>query len=84
VSAAQIDDADKLRDILRRLDSVLAANRTCRRGRFRRGQIRKRLGDLDGAIDDFRAAMAADPDDVEAQQELRACDRRGRDARHPR
>jgi hypothetical protein len=83
IEATDIDDADRLRDILRRLDTVIAANRMCRRGRFRRGQIRKRLGDFDGAIDDFRAAMAIDPNDVEAQEELKACDRRGRDAPPP-
>jgi tetratricopeptide (TPR) repeat protein len=80
IEAAEVSDPEKLRDILRRLDTVLASNRTCRRGRFRRGQIRKRLGDLDGAIDDFRAAMAADPNDVEAREELKSCDRRGREA----
>jgi len=82
LEAAALEDGqqDKLRDIVRRLDAIIAANRTCKRGRFRRGQIRKRLGDLDGAIDDFRAAMANDPNDLEARDELKLCDRRARDS----
>ena len=66
---------DKLHAILKRLDSILAADRTCRRGRYYRGQILRQIGDLGGAIEEFRAAVASDPEDVDAQRELRQCQR---------
>ncbi len=71
---------DKLRDILKRLDFVIATNPTCRRGRFYRGQIRRRLGDIEGAISDLQEAVRIDPDDVDAKRELKLCQMKERDS----
>jgi hypothetical protein len=71
---------DKLRAIVKRLDSIIAAEPKCRRGRFYRGRLRKKLGDLEGAIDDFREAVADDPEDVDAGRELKLCERKEREA----
>jgi tetratricopeptide (TPR) repeat protein len=71
---------DKLRAILKRMDVILASDPDCRRGRFHRAALRKRLGDLEGAIDDLREVVAADPDDVDALRELKVCERREREA----
>ncbi len=67
---------DRLRDILKRLDSVLARNPTCRRGRTYRGKIRNRVGDLIGAQDDLTEAIALDPEDADAARELRIVERK--------
>lgn len=66
----------KLRDIIKRIDSILLYNRTCRRGHYYRGRLRKRIGDFDGAMDDFRQAIENDPDDGDSKSELRACQRK--------
>jgi len=62
---------DKLRAIIKRLDAILAADQTCRRGHFYRARLKKRVGDLDGALDDLEVAAAADPDDVDVLRELK-------------
>jgi tetratricopeptide (TPR) repeat protein len=72
---------DKLRNIIQRLDSILAADPKCRRGRYYRAKLRKRVGDLEGAIDDLREAVAIDSEDVDAQRELKACERSEREGR---
>ncbi len=78
VREGQEGQDDKLRDILRRLDAVIAVDPSCRRGRYYRAGIRKRVGDMAGAIADLREAVANDPDDVDALRELKICERRER------
>ena len=62
---------DKLRAIIKRLDAIVAADQKCRRGHFYRGRLKKRVGDLDGALDDLEIAAAADPDDADVTRELK-------------
>jgi len=66
---------DKLHNILKRLDSILLRDPSCRRGRAYRGKIRRRVGDLDGAMDDLRLAVEQDPEDVDAARELKLLER---------
>jgi tetratricopeptide (TPR) repeat protein len=70
---------DKLRHIVGRLDSILRHDPNCRRGRYYRGQLKRRLGDLDGALDDLREAVAQDPEDPDVRRELRLCERQARE-----
>jgi hypothetical protein len=66
---------EKLQPILKRLDSILLRDPACRRGHAYRGTIRRRAGDLDGAIDDLRLAVEQDPEDVDAARELKITER---------
>jgi hypothetical protein len=75
---------DKLPNIIQRLDTVLAADPTCRRGRYYRAKLRKRVGDVEGAVSDLREAVANDPEDVEAQRELKLCERDEKNQRSER
>ncbi len=65
-----------LRERLRMIDAAILKDETCRRGRFYRAEIRRRLRDHEGAIRDLRAAIRNDPDDVDAHRELNAYERR--------
>jgi hypothetical protein len=69
----------QLHDLLRMIDTALLAEESCRRGRFYRAEIKKRLGDHEGAIRDLRAAVRDDPNDVDARRELGAYERKVRD-----
>jgi tetratricopeptide (TPR) repeat protein len=68
-----------LRDLLKMIDTAVAKDDTCRRGRFYRAEIKKRLEDHHGAIRDLRMAVTNDPDDADAQRELRAYEQKVRD-----
>jgi tetratricopeptide (TPR) repeat protein len=68
------DDPAKLQNIIQRLDSILRSSPACRRGRYYRGRLKRRVGDFDGAVDDLREAVERDPDDLEAKRELRICE----------
>jgi tetratricopeptide (TPR) repeat protein len=68
-----------LRDLLKMIDTAVAKDDTCRRGRFYRAEIKKRLEDHHGAIRDLRVAVTNDPDDADAQRELRAYEQKVRD-----
>ncbi len=68
-----------LRDLLKIADGAIARSERCRRGYFYRAELKKRLGDHDGALEDLRVAVASDPDDTDAVRELRGYDRRVRD-----
>jgi tetratricopeptide (TPR) repeat protein len=66
-------DAEAKQNLLESLRLVNAALRTkdeCRKGYYYRAQIRMRLDDHAGAIEDLRLAVARDPQDIEAQREL--------------
>jgi hypothetical protein len=65
-----------LRDLLRVVDAAIVEEETCRRARYYRAEIKKRLRDHEGAIRDLRAAIRNDPDDVDAHRELNAYERR--------
>jgi len=83
-SSLKHGEEHKLRDILKRLDAIIAADDTCRRGLYYRAQIKKRLGDFDGAIQDLRRAVANDPDDADVQRELRLSERQNREPEPPK
>ena len=68
-----------LRDFLKMIDAAIRLDDTCRRGRFYRAEMRKRLGDHEGAIRDLRVAVMNAPDDAAAQRELRAYEQKIRD-----
>ena len=67
---------NKLRDIVRRLDAIIEANPKVRRGHYYRARLLRRLGDIGAAIADLRTAMVDDPDDMDLNSELEACERR--------
>ena len=50
-----------------------------RRAHYYRALLQKRLSEHEGAIRDLRAAVTNDPDDVEAQRELRVYEQKLRD-----
>ncbi len=68
-----------LRDLLRMVDTALVKDDRCKRGRLARAEIKKRLGDHEGAIRDLRAALRNDPDDADAGHELAVYERKVRD-----
>ena len=70
---------DLLRDFLKMIDSALLKDETCRRGRFYRAELKKRLGDHEGAIRDLRVAVTHDPDDAAAQRELKSYEQKVRE-----
>ena len=65
----------KLRDIVRRLDTLIDANPKVRRGHYYRARLLRRLGDIGGAMADLHTAAVADPDDLDVFNELEACKR---------
>jgi hypothetical protein len=53
------------------LDRALMIDPAARRAHYYRAELNKRLGEKDSAIADYRLALQVDPDDVEAQRELK-------------
>jgi len=74
-SAAETNPRE-LRALLSMIEKALGREPSCRRGYFYRAELRKRLGDHKGAVDDLRTAIRNDPDDAEAVRELRAYERK--------
>ncbi len=60
----------KLRELIKRIDSVLAIDPGCRRGGYYRARLKEQLGDLHGALADLLQAVELDPDDVFVEREL--------------
>ena len=60
----------ELRERLKAMDATIAKRSTCRRARYYRAEIKKRLHDHEGAVDDLRMAVRHDPDDADAAREL--------------
>jgi tetratricopeptide (TPR) repeat protein len=73
------DDEAGLRDSLSLVDSAIRQNGTCRRAHFYRAEIKRRLEDHEGAIADFRIAVAHDANDVDARRELRIYEQKVKD-----
>jgi hypothetical protein len=76
LEASNVKDGeeDKLKNIIQRMDTIIRDNPDCRRGRYYRGMLKKRMGEYDSAIVDLKEAVARDPDDMEAKRELRICE----------
>ena len=51
----------------------------CRRAHYYRAELKKKMEDHEGAIRDLRVAVTNDPDDVDAQRELRVYETKIRD-----
>jgi tetratricopeptide (TPR) repeat protein len=68
-----------LQSLLKMIEAAMVKEDKCRRARFYRAEIRKRLGDHEGALRDLRAAIRDDPDDIDANRELNAYERKIRE-----
>jgi hypothetical protein len=79
LDARKARQTEHLSNCLKMVDMALGKDPTCRRGHFFRAQIKKRMEDHEGAIRDLRSAVTNDPDDVEAQRELRVYETKLRD-----
>jgi hypothetical protein len=64
---------------LKMVDVAISKNPMCKRAHFFRAIIGKKLEDHEGAIRDLKVAVTNDPDDVEAQRELRVYESKVRD-----
>jgi tetratricopeptide (TPR) repeat protein len=76
LAAAAETNPRELRALLSMIDKALGREPSCRRGNFYRAELRKRLGDHKGAVEDLRLAVRNDPDDAEAARELRVYERK--------
>ncbi len=65
------EQVSELEEALRLVNGAIQQKETCRRAHFYRAEIRKRLQDHEGAIQDLRRALANDSNDVDARRELR-------------
>jgi curved DNA-binding protein CbpA len=70
---------DHVRTLVKTIDMAIGQDPMCRRAHYYRGLLQKRLGEHEGAIRDLRVAVTNDPDDVEAQRELRVYEQKLRD-----
>ena len=70
---------EHLRSCVKTIDMAIGADPMCRRAHYYRALLQKRLGEHEGAIRDLRAAVTNDPDDVDAQRELRIYEQKLRD-----
>jgi tetratricopeptide (TPR) repeat protein len=73
------DEKALLQESLDVVDAILRKKASCKRAHYYRAEIKRRLQDHAGAIDDLRVAVAQDPNDVDARRELRIYDQRVRD-----
>jgi curved DNA-binding protein CbpA len=58
-------------DLLEMLDRAIEKNERSERARLARAEIRKRAGDLQGALADYRLVLETNPKNVEAGREVR-------------
>jgi curved DNA-binding protein CbpA len=70
---------DFLRGKVRAIDQVLARDPMTPRAHYYRAELCKRAGDHDEAVHDLRIAVTNDPDDVDAQRELKLYEKKLRD-----
>ena len=70
---------EHVRACLKKVEMAIGKDPMCRRAHYYRAQLKKRLEDHEGAIRDLRVAVTNDPDDVEAQRELRVYETKLRD-----
>ena len=71
---------EHLRASLKMIDMAINKDpQTCRRGHFYRAELKKRLEDHEGAIRDLRIAVTNDPDDPDAERELKLYEKRVRE-----
>jgi hypothetical protein len=70
---------DHLHAALKMIDMAIGKDPMCKRAHFYRAELRKRVEDHEGAIRDLRTAVTNDPDDVDAQRELRLYEKKIRD-----
>jgi hypothetical protein len=70
---------EQLRNCLRLVDMAIGKDPMCKKAHFYRAQFKKRLEDHEGAIRDLRIAVTNDPDDVDAQRELKVYEQKLRE-----
>ena len=68
---AQSGGVEAQGEAIRMLDAIVVALPMSDRARFFRGTVRKLLGRIREAVEDFRAAVEMNPKNVEAARELR-------------
>jgi curved DNA-binding protein CbpA len=78
-SGKKSQQPEHLRKCLQMADMAIGKDPMCRRAHYYRAELKKRMEDHEGAIRDLRIAVTNDPDDVEAQRELRAYEKKLRD-----
>jgi hypothetical protein len=74
-STVKKGDEHKLKEIIKRMDSLISRDPNVRRGRFYRAQMKRRMGDLPGALDDLRDFVEQDPEDADARREMRVVEK---------
>jgi hypothetical protein len=74
-STVKKGEEHKLKEIIKRMDSLISRDPNVRRGRFYRAQMKRRMGDLAGALDDLRDFVAQDPEDADARREMRVVEK---------
>lgn len=77
-NAPKVTD-DFVRSKIVQLDLALHKDPQCRRAAYYRGMLYKRLNEHEAAIRDLRRAVEHDPDDADADRELRLYERQLRD-----
>jgi hypothetical protein len=70
---------EHVRNCLKMADMAIGKDPMCRRAHYYRAELKKKLEDHEGAIRDLRVAVTHDPDDVEAQRELKVYETKLRD-----
>jgi tetratricopeptide (TPR) repeat protein len=58
-------------DLIRLCDEAIDTHERCERAYFCRGMLRKRIGKMDAAMSDFRAAYEINPKNLDAAREVR-------------
>jgi Tfp pilus assembly protein PilF len=71
--------AEHLRNCLKMVDMAVGKDPMCRRAHYYRAELKRKMEDHEGAIRDLRVAVTNDPDDVDAQRELRVYETKIRD-----
>jgi hypothetical protein len=68
-------------DLLKLCDRAIEATERCERAYFCRGALKKRVGKVDSAMSDFRAAYELNPKNLDAAREVRLYEMRR--SKHP-
>ena len=70
---------ERLNALVKVLDMAIGKDPMCKRAHYFRALMKKKQGDHESAIRDLRVAVTNDPDDVDAQRELKVYETKLRD-----
>ncbi|HEY2513346.1 MAG TPA: DnaJ domain-containing protein [Polyangiaceae bacterium] len=70
---------ERLSALVKVLDMAIGKDPMCKRAHYFRALLKKKQGDHEAAIRDLRVAVTNDPDDVDAQRELKVYETKLRD-----